>query len=367
MKKALLFSAALAALSLVSCNREPAVTVNPSDGKPVEVKVEIRGAANTRVTGLVNTEGRNDAASEARVNSLQIFVFKDGEREAYRKVTDALSALVPATSGERVVWAVVNAPDLDEVMSLEGLKTAVTALSDNAADSFVMTGNVTQDLVDGGQIPITVKRIVARVSINKISTDLKDYRQNYSVRIQGLYLVNVAGDNNYAVDGEPASWVNKLSHADEAYDPLLADALTAVVVKNSVYDGETLVTDNRYRTEHVFYPYPNAFGTGVEGYTPDYSDEWTPRGTILVLEAVMLDQNGEPIVIAPETRPEQTVGYYPIPLPALERNKTYVIDEVCITRLPGLDPYKPIETGETQVTITVNEWEVGLNLGTIRI
>ena len=367
MKKIFLLSAAVAAMTLVSCNREPVASVVSDNGKPVEVTIEIRGAASTRVTGLVNTEGRNDAASEARVNSLQIFVFKDGEREAYRKVTDALSALVPATSGERVVWAVVNAPDLDEVMSLEGLQTAVTSLSDNASDSFVMTGSVTQDLVDGGQIPVTVKRIVSRVSINKISTDLKDYRQNYSVRIQALYLVNVAGDNNYSVAGEPLTWINKLGHVDADYDPLLADALTAVVVKNSVYDGETLVTDNSYRTEHVFYPYPNAFGTDVEGYTPDYSDEWTPRGTILVLEAVMLDQNGEPIVIAPETRPEQTVGYYPIPLPALERNKTYVIDEVCITRLPGLDPYKPIETGETQVTITVNEWEVGLNLGTIRI
>ena len=367
MKKALLFAAAFAAMALVSCKREAAVGGPSEAGAPVEVTVEIRGASGTRVTGLVNQEGRNDAASEAKVSTLQIFVFKDNDREAYRKVTDALSALVPATSGERAVWAVVNAPDLDEVMTLDGLKAAVTKLSDNAADSFVMTGNVTQDLVDGGQIPITVKRIVSRVSINKVSTDLKDYRANYSVRIHGIYMINVAGDNNYDVSGEPASWVNKLGHVDADYDALLADALTAVVVKNSVYDGETLVTDYSYRQEHVFYPYPNAFGTDVEGYAPDYSGEWTPRGSILVIEAEMLDQTGEPIVIAPEERPGQTVGYYPIVLPHLERNKTYVIDEVCITRLPGLDPYKPIETGETQVTITVSEWEVGLNLGTIRI
>ena len=367
MKKALLFSAALAAMALVSCNREPAAPVTEAPGSPVEVTVEIRGASATRVTGLVNQEGRNDAASEAKVNSLQIFVFKGNDREAYRKVTDALSALVPATSGERAVWAVVNAPDLDAVMTLDGLKAAVTALSENAVDSFVMTGNVTQDLVDGGQVPITVKRIVSRVSINKISADLKDYKKNWSVRIHGLYMINVAGDNNYDVSGTSAAWVNKLKHEDEAYDGLLYDALTAVVVKNSVYEGETLVTDNSYRQEHVFYPYPNAFGTDVDGYTPDYSADWAPRGTMLVIEATMLDGAGEPIVIAPEERPGQTLGYYPIALPHLERNKTYVIDEVCITRLPGLDPYKPIETGDTQVTITVSEWEVGLNLGTIRI
>lgn len=368
MKKALLFSAAVAAMALVSCNREPAASLTEAPGSAVEVTVEIRGASATRVTGLVNQEGRNDAASEAKVNSLQIFVFKGNDREAYRKVTDALSALVPATSGQRAVWAVVNAPDLDAVMTLDGLKAAVTSLSDNAADSFVMTGNVTQDLVDGGQVPITVKRIVSRVSVNRISTDLKDYRKNYSVRIHGLYLINVAGDNNYGVSGTPASWVNKLGHSDSAYDGLLYDELTAVVVKNSVYaeDG-SVVTDNSYRAEHVFYPYPNAFGVDVEGYTPDYSPEWSPRGSMLVIEATMLDAAGNPIVIAPEEKPGQTLGYYPIALPHLERNKTYIIDEVCITRLPGLYPFTPIETGETQVTITVNEWEVGLNLGTIRI
>ncbi len=367
MKKALLFSAALAALVLASCSREAKPSV-AGDGKPVEVTVEIRGASGTRVTGLVNQDGRNDAASEAKVDSLQIFVFNGNEREAYRKVKNSLSALVPATSGERTIWAVVNAPDLDEVVTLDGLQGAVTRLSENYADSFVMTGSVSQELVDGGQVPITVKRIVARVSINKISTDLKDYRANFQVRIHGIYMINVAGDNNYAVNGEPGQWVNKLKHEDASYDALLADALSAVVVKNSVYNEDgSIATDNSYRNEHVFYPYPNAFGTDVEGYTPDYSDEWTPRGSILVIEATMLDASGEPIVIAPDQRPGQTVGYYPIVLPHLERNKTYVIDEVCITRLPGLDPYKPIETGETQVTITVNEWEVGLNLGTIRI
>lgn len=368
MKKALLFSAALAAMALVSCNREPAAPVTEAPGSPVEVTVEIRGASATRVTGLVNQEGRNDAASEAKVNSLQIFVFKDNDREAYRKVTDALSALVPATSGERAVWAVVNAPDLDAVMTLDGLKAAVTALSENAADSFVMTGNVTQDLVDGGQVPITVKRIVARVSINKISSDFKDYRVDWSARIHGLYLINVAGDNNYDVSGAPVNWVNKLGHFDETYDPILADALSAVVVKNSVYnDDGTIATDNSYRQEHVFYPYPNAIGTDVDGYEANYSDEWSPRATILVIEATLYYGNGDPVEIDPVSHPGQTLGYYPIVLPHLERNKTYVIDEVCITRLPGTEPYKPIETGETQVTITVSEWEVGLNLGTIRI
>lgn len=79
----------------------------------------------------------------------------------------------------------------------------------------------------------------------------------------------------------------------------------------------------------------------------------------------MLDEEGREIVI--QGTDSQTLGYYPIVLPALERNKTYSIDEVRITRLPGDKPYKPIETGESRVTVTVNEWELGLNLGTIII
>ena len=53
-------------------------------------------------------------------------------------------------------------------------------------------------------------------------------------------------------------------------------------------------------------------------------------------------------------------GYYPIILPPLERNKAYIIEEVRITRLPGSEPFKPIETGEAQVSITVCNWEIVL-------
>ena len=383
MKKALLFSAAFAALGLLSCNREVSPSVG-SEGKPVEVTVSIMGAPSSRATDT-------KYADESKVDSLQIFVFNGDDREAYRNVKNTMSALIPATSGERTVWAVVNAPDLSEVMSLNALKAAVTNLVDNAKDSFVMTGAVTQELVDGGNVAITVKRIVARVSISRISTSLKDYREKWSVRIGKIYLINVAADNKYDVGGEPGAWLNKLAwdaEAGEKADALLYDVLGAdgagVIIKNNVYqkDGETvdedhaydeqthrlasgvsIVQDNGYTKEHAFYPYPNPYP--VENTTPDYGDTWTPRGTILVIEATMLDEDGNEIVI--QGTDNQTQGYYPIPMPALERNKTYVIDEVRITRLPGDKPYKPIETGESRVTITVNEWELGLNLGTITI
>lgn len=337
MKRILFFCAAAAALALASCTKEPGLS-DGTDGKSIEVTVTIQGTPGTRA---LNTT----YADEAKVNTLQVFVFNSNDREAYRTVTGAMSALVPATSGERTVWAVVNAPDLSSVMTLSGLKDAVSTLSDNSRDNFVMTGESTLELTDGGNVPITVKRIVARVSVAKISTDLKDYREKYSVAIQGIYMINVAGDSKYDVGGEPASWVNKLSHADIAYDALLYDSVSGVTISNG----------HSYEVEHAFYPYPNIHP--AENETQTFAPEWSPRGSILVIEATMYEEDGT----------TGHHGYYPIVLPAIARNKTYIIEEVCITRLPGSDPFKPIETGETKVTISVADWELGLNLGTITI
>ena len=338
MKHLLYSTLAIAALALLAgCNKEN--VSSEKEGSPVEVTVSIVGDASTRATGTTY-------ADESKVNSLQVFVFNNNDREAYRSVTGAMQALVPATAGQRSVWAVVNAPDLSGIMTLSDLRNAATLLTDNAKDSFVMTGSVTQELFDGGNIPITVKRIVARVSIGKISTDLKDYRAGYSVRIEGIYMINVAAANKYDVGGEAASWVNKLGHADAACDALLYDKVEGVTVKNG----------SPYEKEHAFYPYPNIHPT--ESETQTFSSTWDPRGSLLVIEATMFEDDGTTVAAH---------GYYPIVLPAIDRNKTYIIDEVQITRLPGDVPYKPIETGETQVTIMVADWELGLNMGTVRI
>lgn len=363
IKKTTLLLSACTALAMTSCQRESGLVEAVQDGLPVEVTVRIDNDRMTRVTGASYSD-------ESKVNTLQIFVFKGDDREAYRTVSQSLQATVPATSGERTIWAVVNAPDLSGVMKLSSLEAAETRLEDNSRDSFVMTGSVTQELVDGSNVPITVKRIVSRISIDKVSTSLKDYRKDYSVKIEKMYLINVAAGNRYDVSGDPIAWVNKSGHVDAAYDALLSDALDNAIIRNNVYakngapvdedeaydavthglaEGVTVVTDNSYTREHVFYAYPNPY---PQAGSPDtYAPEWSPRGTMLVLEARMFQGSSDT---------EGIKGYYPIVLPPLERNKTYQIKEVRITRLPGDEPYKPIETGETHVTITVSDWEVVL-------
>ena len=363
MKRTLFLLSACATLILAACQREPRPAETVPEGLPAEVTVRIDNAWTTRATDI-------NYADESKVNTLQVFVFKGDDREAYRSVSQSLQASVPATSGERTVWAVVNAPDLSDIMTLSALKDTETSLADNTLGSFVMTGSVIQELVDGGNVPITVKRIVARVSLNKVSASLKDYRKDYSVRIEKLFLINVAAGNRYDVGGAPTTWENKAGHNDEVNDALLYEALDNVIIRNNVYkkngapvdendayddsthaiaEGVTVTKDNSYTKEHVFYTYPNPF---PRSESPDtYTPEWSPRGTLLVLEARMFQGASDA---------EGIHGYYPIILPPLERNKAYIIEEVRITRLPGSEPFKPIETGEAQVSITVCNWEIVL-------
>lgn len=331
MKKNL-FLIAASLLAVVSCNKE--MTPSVKEGLPIEVTVSITGrSASTKALSA-------EPSNESKVNSLQIFVFDGDNREAYRSADPGVrNALVPATSGQREVWAIVNAPSLESIQSLSALKAELSRLSDNTISNFVMVGHDTFTLTDSGSIEIIVARIVSRISINKVSTHFVDYRENYSVRLEGAYVINVASNSNYNVDGSPSAdgWVNKLGHNDASYDALLYDAINNEVVDNA----------HAYETAHYFYAYPNSNSALSEN---EFPAQWSPRGSMLVLEVTMFtgpqDQTG-------------THGYYPIRLPALERNKTYTIEEVIISRPPSDKPYEPIETGDAQVSITVADWVVG--------
>ena len=323
MKIIYLFSAALAALTLLSCERE---NIN-AESKPIKVTVSIQGTAPTRATSVSYSD-------EAKVESLQVYDFNNGKLEDYQNAGAAMTAQLTATSGLRTVWALVNAPTIKDLTTENELKAKVSRLADNDIAAFVMVGSTSQELKDRLTIPITVKRFVSRVSIKKISTDFQEALSSQTVSIDGIYLINVAADNTYAADGTPNTWVNQLKHKDNDYDALLYDKVSATVSNKKAYEKE-----------HVFYPYPNPTSQDT------YDSTWAPRHTILVVEVTLQNKK----------------GYYPVVLPILESNKTYVIDEMIIRHLPNDDPYKPLETGDASVQITVNEWEVGLNMGKITL
>ena len=212
MKTHFLFSAAMAALTLLSCERE----IVDTESKPVEVNVSILGTASTRATSV-------SYSNESKVGNLQVFVFNEGKLENYQDAGEAMTAQLTATSGLRTIWALVNAPSLNKVTTENELKAEVSKLSDNKTDAFVMVGSTSKELKDQLSVPVTVKRLVSRVSIKKISTDFQLALASEPISIDGIYLINVAGDNTYAADGTPGTWVNRLKHEDSGYDALLYD------------------------------------------------------------------------------------------------------------------------------------------------
>ena len=333
MKKLLLIIPALALLC--SCIKENQCT-SCNEGKPVEVTVTINGTSMTKSTG-------NTVANEAKVNNLQVLAFNAaGELEGYRSADEAMSVTLLASSGEKTVWAAVNAPSLEQIGNLEELESTLSNLTDNALDSFVMTGMYEGELTDGAVVAITVKRMVARVSVAKITAAFPDtpVYEGKNLTVKGIYMLNVPGAVNMALQAAPSSWYNMLAHSDEEADTYLYDALDM-----------TLGNGESYEAEHVYYPYPNNVDQSVRDIEETERGSWSPRRSILCIE---VEFDGE-------------TGYYPIEMPVIERNKTYTIQEVVISRSPGDNPYDPIETGEATVSITVADWEVGLDLGTVRI
>lgn len=334
MKKLLMIIAAMT-LIICSCQKETQCR-SCKEGKPIEVTVNINGTAMSKSTG-------NTYANESKVNNLQILVFDgEGNIENYRSVDNEMSVTLLAASGEKTVWAVVNAPSLETLSTIDELNGALTTLTDNALDSFVMTGYVNEELTDGAVIAITVRRVVARVSVAKITAAFEGTPgdDEKSLRLTGIYMLNVAGAANYALDGEQTHWYNKLGHEDEEADLFLYDALDHTIANNTSYE-----------VEHAYYPYPNNVDISVKSIAEADRGTWSPRRSILCLE---VEYDG-------------TVGYYPVELPVIERNKTYVIDEIVVTRAPGDKPYDPVDTGAATVSITVQDWELGLNLGTVII
>ena len=355
MKKLILLTATLSALAAVSCRKAPAQEPEGVPSSPARITVCIRGEG-TRATGQV----KDSPSGDARVNSLQVFVFRGDELEDCKDAGASMEATLAATAGERTIFALVNAPSITGVPTLSALKAAATRLADNAADSFVMTGETTCELADGATVPVTVRRIVSRVSLGKVSTAFRYMREGWKVNLNGIYLINVSAENTYGLTASPASspasaWANRLSHSDSALDPLLCDPLTAVTVSNG----------HPYVREHVFYPYPNDVSegdclaaSGLPAGSP-MPAAWCPRPTLLVLDVTLVGEQGG--------TPFSTRGYYPVALPALERNRTYVIEEIQITREPSPVPYDPIVVGEAGISVTVHPWEVGLSLGTVVI
>ena len=331
MKKITFFAAVAAVLGLVSCNKEISTPAPDFAGSPIKLYVSVEGGVPTRATGVVS----NSEDSEAKVNDLQVIVFNGNSYDGYGHSTASKTATVNCTAGTRDIYAVVNGPDISGIKTKEQLLAQVATLSGEISN-FIMMGFKSETLQFDGNVVIPVDRFAARVVIKGIKNSLES-RSDF--KILSVYLTNVTGDVDFGISGQYTvqNWFNKRGY--QAANNL--GAFTYDAVNTTIAAGET------YSTAHYFYSMPNGNPAAVGG-------AFTPRAARLVIKAEI---NG-------------VVYDYPIAMPALERNHSYEIELLTITRggniddgneptddtPDDIDEEKPIVGIEQGFEITVNDW-----------
>ncbi len=331
MKKSIYLIAVLTLLLANACSKDDTSQeiVPPFNTKRVALNVGLDGLGNYNLT----TKALSASANEITVASLQIFVFKtDGSLDAYGTGTTS-SLSLSATTGSRDIYAIVNAPNLNTIRTKSALLAATSNLTDDLTN-FVMTGSkLAQPISAATSISIAVNRLVARVSIDKITNRMTSPQyQSDAFVVTKVYVINVAGANNYGITSLGSTWFNQMKYVSGAANAILYDAVTS----GSIAYNASL------SASHYFYVYPNNTATDTQSII------WSPRFTRLVVEATLGGKT----------------YYYPISIPSIQPNKTYTVSELTITR-PGSDsPDIPVSSATCTFSIAVTDWTAATGTGT---
>lgn len=355
MKKiSCIFASFLALVGMVACSK------NTTDVPAEKIKVTfgISGPGLTRATGVTAQSGRNDSADEAKVNTLDVFVFNGDVLDGHASV-NSVEATVSCTAGARQIYAVVNNSAVSGITKLSDLLAveSVLAVSGDSPSNFQMIGHTTATLQADGRVTIPVDRFAARVVIRKITNGFDNDAQAASFVLKSVYLTNATGKAMYG-GSEVADqvWYNRRGY--EASNNLGSYTYDEIAVA----DG-TVAKGASYETAHFFYTMPNGFDAKVGLAAGETA--FTPRAVRLLVRAEI---GGE-------------LYNYPIAITGIQSNKSYEINELVITRLGNKDDgrhdpddpddddeERPIVGFDQGFTITVNDWTVELvNGGTITI
>ena len=347
MKKFFFIAAAAAAL-MCSCNKEEQPVVNNVDkSEPATITLNLAGSPATKATGDVIA----DTDDEAKVNSIQIFVFNGDVVDAYKKAdaseVTAKQVVLQGTVGTRMIYAFVNAPDLSSYTSKTALLASVTSLADNAANSYVMSGKTAELTVSADfETTINVDRYVSRIRIHKITRKMASdgALKTATFKVNRIYLTSAVTNETYGF-GKPAAytWTNVSFGTGSR-----ALATDNAFVYQSVA-GENIADGSSLTQTFSFYALPN---TNASDDNAAQSAQ-TYRRTRLVVECIVNRGNGNEYFT------------YPVAMPAMESNKSYELNELVITILGNpSDGDDDADDGEDQdidkinetVKIVVNDW-----------
>lgn len=346
MKRISLISAAAAALSLMSCQKD--INQNGVPERDAEKAVVSLSLYNPVTRGTVA-----DTEDEAKVSGIQVFIFNGDDVDGYKNAGgDEVSALkvdVEATAGIRDIYAFVNAPDLSSYTSKTKLLAAVSSLSDNASDKFVMSGKLeNQSVTAAFSATVKVDRYAARIRISKITRKFTNTAlQSATFKITKIYLTSAVTNELYSFGAPDVySWLNA------SFGESRALATTNGFVYNKLAEAAAVANGSSYETAHSLYCYANTNASDDGGITKTF------KQTRLVVEC-LIDADGS------GTLDDDEYFTYPIALGAIESNKSYEIKELVLTRLgnhsngddnadDGEDD--DIQSIVAQIAIEVNDW-----------
>lgn len=346
MKKTLLLMAAVAAM-VCSCDKDgdcvPCQKEEEQEQKAaLRVSLNLEGDPQTRATNYVTAQ-----AYETAVNDVQIFVFDSkGALATYLDADTKTSDITINTIyGQKTVYAVVNGPDLSGITTQDALEHTAVDLGANSTTTskgFVMVGsNACNVSGTTATVSISVKRLVARVALQKITNALPD---SYgSLTVNNVMLINVAGNQNLECTASISTWYNKMGRKDGATATQIIDGttnlashptLTFMSVGKSVANGGSLAP----ATPYLFYTYQNNSTSEGNGW----SNTFSARKTRLVVIATI----------------GGTKYYYPVSISNPQRNTAHTV-ELTITGLGSTDPDILVQKGAITATVTVDPWQNG--------
>ena len=334
-------------------------TVPSGDGR---CSLELRfsdGASGTKLTGQT-------LDNESMIQNVQIFVFRTDEDNVLdasvsegfdtplnfnASASDYKGITLSCTTGSREIWAVVNAAEDftadGSVARKEDLLAKTTLLADNSATGLFMIGSKTAVLTAGRSTQtVTVRRICASVVLESVTNAMvaSAYQKPGSFRIKDIYLLNVPAKINFGASMKAASleeqdWYARMSKEGDAdKSRLILDKASGPVV----IDYQK--TDN---TRHSFYSYPNECSPSKEG-------TWSPRATLLVIDAEFLVDGTWHSCYYPVTLFDEAEGT------GLQSNRQYKVRLTMTINRPGSDdPNHPVEFDTVSGVIDVADWETG--------
>lgn len=314
-------AAVIALQTGTACSEAAKDTADINDGKYV-LTVNLDSGLSMTTRAALNKAG------EKEIKNVQIFVFNgDGSLDSYHSGSESSQIKIRCTSGKKRIFSFVNAESLSTYTDSTALLSQATLLSENLEGGFVMTGRASAVLPSESAVTVKVSRIAARIGIGNIAVNFtSDGYKSLPFTVKSIYMINVAGNTDYSFEAGPTLWLNQSEHKDIDMDALLYTSI------NHSLSEETPLTADQY-----FYVYPNPTASDDSG-TP-----FSARYTRLVVETEL---NGATL-------------FYSISLPGIERNKTYMISNLTITR-PGTErPDEEITSEECAFNIEVEDWIPG--------